>query len=160
MAYTLNKYKKLKLFSLFAFFILFLDIKDSLSQVTVGYRNPIISSASAGREIGEITMLTNQFVVFGENVVPSDGTLEFDRKTEWVVRDPTQGFSLIVEDMNPMIEVTSSAAKSRMNSASRKELLPIVVSGPAANALRSVFPITQRLNPNELDLFKTSSVFQ
>ena len=160
MAYTLNKYKKLKLISFLAFSILFLDIKDSLSQVTVGYRNPIISSASAGREIGDITMLTNQFVVFGENVVPSDGTLEFDRKTEWVVRDPTKGFSLIVEDMNPMIEVTSSAAKSRMNSASRKELLPIVVSGPAANALRSVFPITQRLNLNELDLFETSSVFE
>ena len=126
------------------------------SQVTVGYRNPVVSSASVGLQLSVVSELTNQLNVVGDNVVPVGGGDEFDRRTQWVVRDPQQGFAISVEDLNPLIKVQSSVAETQAATVSRRELLPVVISGPAAEALRSVFPVAERLE--ELELFRPSFI--
>lgn len=136
--------------------LLICNTRTSLSQITVGYRNPIVSSASSGIQINQTAKLTNQLKISGENVVPIDGVLNFHRQSEWKINDTQRGFKLNIEDMNPMIEDESTFAKSRTTSASRRELIPISVSGPAAQALRSVFPVTQRLI--ELETFEPTLI--
>ncbi len=123
---------------------------SSLAQVSLGYRNPIVASGSMGRSFLQSTVQTNRFSIEGNNVIPNDNSNIFNRSTIWIIKDQNQAFSLKTEDANPLVQSTSVFEETRSTSVSRTETLPVVVSGPAANALRSVFPRVTGLIENEL----------
>ena len=123
-----------------AAFFLLCSASSSQAQVSAGYRNPIITSGSMGQSLLLSTKQTNLFFIEGENVVPNDNSKVFTRSTTWIIKNQANPFSLKIEDANPLIESTSVFEESRSASVSRTEILPIAVSGPAAAALRSVFP--------------------
>jgi len=126
----------LSILGLSSFFLL----SSSRAQVSIGYRNPVVASASMGNSSLQSIAQLNQFQVQGMNVEPGDGSTLFSRSTVWVVGKPDKQFSLAINDANPLAESTSVFALSQSASVSRTEILPVVVFGPAANALRSVFP--------------------
>lgn len=109
------------------------------AQVTVGYRNPIFSSAFVGVEERRAVRETVQFGVAGLNVVPVDGTLIYDENTIWKIDQPDQPFSLTVTENNPLIETRNTDVTTRTAQVRRTERVFVQVSGPAAEALRSVF---------------------
>ena len=125
-------------------------IPSSLAQISLGYRNPVVASGSMGRSFLKSTLQTNRFSILGENVIPNDSSNNFNRLTIWIIKDQDQAFSLKTEDENPLIQSTSVFEETYSTSVSRTETLPIVVSGPASNALRSVFPQVSGLNESEL----------
>ena len=125
-------------------------IPSSLAQISLGYRNPVVASGSMGRSFLKSTFQTNRFSILGENVIPNDSSNNFNRLTIWIIKDQDQAFSLKTEDENPLIQSTSVFEETHSTSVSRTETLPIVVSGPASNALRSVFPQVSGLNESEL----------
>ena len=103
-----------------------------------------------GRSFLQSTVQTNRFSIEGNNVIPNDNSNIFNRSTIWIIKDQNQAFSLKTEDANPLVQSTSVFEETRSTSVSRTETLPVVVSGPAANALRSVFPRVTGLIENEL----------
>lgn len=127
----------------------FVVAASSHAQVSLGYRNPVVASGSMGRSFLQSTIQTNQFFVDGENVVPNDNSRVFSRSTIWIIKDQGLPFSLKTEDANPLIESTSVFEETRSASVVRTEILPVVVTGAAANALRSVFPRVSGLIESE-----------
>ena len=122
----------------------------SLAQVSIGYRNPIITSGSVARSYVESVVQTNEFLITGKNVIPSDNnSRRFNRSTIWIIKDQDKGLSLKVKDANPLIEDTSIFTETKTAAVSRTEVVNTVVSGPAAQALRSVFPSTQGIIESE-----------
>ncbi len=123
----------------------------SSAQVSIGYRNPMVASASVGRSYLESVVQTNEFFAEGDNVIPDDtNSLVFDRSTIWIVKDQNEAFSLKTEDSNPLIEDTSVFSETNTAAVARTEVLTTVVSGPAAKSLRSVFPAAQGVIESEL----------
>lgn len=123
----------------------------SSAQVSIGYRNPMVASASVGRSYLESVVQTNEFFAEGDNVIPDDtNSLVFDRSTIWIVKDQNEAFSLKTEDSNPLIEDTSVFSETNTAAVARTEVLTTVVSGPAAKSLRSVFPTAQGVIESEL----------
>jgi hypothetical protein len=118
---------------------LLLAILPVAGQVTVGYTNPIFSSASVGVEERRGVRETVQFGVAGVNVVPSDGNLEYDEDTIWKIDQPDRPFSLTVIENSPQIEIRNTDLVTRSVDVRRTERVFVQVSGPAAEALRSVF---------------------
>ncbi len=122
----------------------------SLAQVSIGYRNPIITSGSVGRSYVESVVQTNEFLVTGQNVIPSDNnSRRFNRSTIWIVKDQDKDFSLKTKDSNPLIEDTSIFSETKTAAVSRTEVVTTVVSGPAAQALKSIFPSVPGLIESE-----------
>lgn len=122
----------------------------SFAQVSIGYRNPIITSGSVGRSYVESVVQTNEFFVTGKNVIPTDNnSRRFNRSTIWIVKDQDKDFSLKVEDANPLIEDTSVFSETKNAAVSRTEVVTTVVSGPAAQALKSIFPSVPGLIESE-----------
>jgi hypothetical protein len=119
--------------------MLLLAILPVAGQVTVGYTNPIFSSASVGVEERRGVRETVQFGVAGVNVVPSDDTLVYDENTIWKIDQPDRPFSLTVIENSPQIEIRNTDLVTRSVEVRRTERLFVQVSGPAAEALRSVF---------------------
>jgi hypothetical protein len=109
------------------------------AQVTLGYRNPIFSAAFLGAEEQRGIRETMQFSVTGVNVVPADGSLIYDENTIWVIDQPDRSISLRVIESGPLLETRNSDLITRTVQASRTERLFVQVSGPASEALRSVF---------------------
>jgi hypothetical protein len=123
--------------------MLLMAMLPAAGQVTVGYTNPIFSSASMGVEERRGVRETVQFGVAGVNVVPSvlqpDGTLVYDENTIWKIDQPDRPFSLTVIENSPQIEIRNTDLVTRSVDVRRTERLFVQVSGPAAEALRSVF---------------------
>jgi hypothetical protein len=118
---------------------LLLALQPSVAQVTVGYSNPIFTSAFVGVEERRGVRETLQFGVAGVNVVPSDGSLIYDENTIWKIDKPDRPLSLIVVENSPQIEIRNSDVITRSAQVSRTERVFVQVSGPAAEALGSVF---------------------
>lgn len=109
------------------------------AQVSVGYSNPIFTSAFVGVEERRGVRETVQFGVAGVNVVPSDGSLIYDENTIWKIDKPDRPFSLTVIENSPQLEIRNSDVITRSVQVRRTERLFVQVSGPAVEALRSVF---------------------
>lgn len=118
---------------------LLLAMLPAAAQVTVGYRNPILTSAFVGVEERRGVRETVQFGVAGVNVVPADGSLIYDENTIWKIDKPDRPFSLMVIENSPQLEIRNSDVITRSAQVSRTERVFVQVSGPAAEALRSVF---------------------
>lgn len=118
---------------------LLLAVLPVAAQVTVGYRNPIFSSASVGVEERRGVRETVQFGVAGVNVVPADGTLIYDENTIWKIDQPDRPFSLTVIENSPQLEIRNTDVTTRTAQVGRTERLFVQVSGPAAEALQPVF---------------------
>jgi hypothetical protein len=82
---------------------------------------------------------TVQFGVAGVNVVPADGTLIYDDNTIWRIDQPDRPFALTVIENTPQIEIRNSDVITRSTQVRRTERVFVQVSGPAAEALRSMF---------------------
>lgn len=113
--------------------------KPAAAQVTVGYRNPLFTSAFTGVEQRRGVRETVQFAVAGVNVVPSDGSLIYDANTIWKVDQAGRPFSLTVMENSPQLELRDSDVITRSAQVRRTERLFVQVSGPAAEALQPVF---------------------
>ena len=111
------------------------------AQVTVGYSNPILATASFGLEQRRAVRETEQFGVAGLNVRPEDGSLIYDENTIWRIDQPGRPFSLTITESSPLLELQRSDITSRSAEVSRIERVYVQVSGPAADALQSVFPV-------------------
>lgn len=118
---------------------LLLTMQPAVAQVTVGYSNPIFSSAFVGVEERRGVRETFQFGVAGVNVVPSDGSLIYDENTIWKIDQPDRPFSLTVIENSPQLDIRNSDVITRSAQVSRTERVFVQVSGPAAESLRSVF---------------------
>lgn len=118
---------------------LLLTMQPAVAQVTVGYSNPIFSSAFVGVEERRGVRETVQFGVAGVNVVPSDGSLIYDENTIWKIDQPDRPFSLTVIENSPQLEIRNSDVITRSAQVSRTERVFVQVSGPAAESLRSMF---------------------
>lgn len=112
----------------------------STAQVTVGYRNPIVATAFTGLEERRAQRETFQFGVAGVNVRPADGGLIYDEDTIWRIDQPDRPFSLSLTENNPLLELRNADITSRSTQVRRSERVFVQVTGPAAEALRSVFP--------------------
>lgn len=118
---------------------LLLAMLPASAQVTVGYRNPIFTSAFVGVEERRGVRETVQFGVAGVNVVPADGTLIYDDNTIWRIDQPDRPFALTVIENTPQTEIRNSDVITRSTQVRRTERVFVQVSGPAAEALRSMF---------------------
>jgi hypothetical protein len=118
---------------------LLLAMLPAVAQVTVGYRNPIFTSAFVGVEERRGVRETVQFGVAGVNVVPSDGSLIYDENTIWKIDQPDRPFSLTVVENSPQLDIRNSDLITRTAQVRRTERVFVQVSGPAAEALRSIF---------------------
>jgi hypothetical protein len=118
---------------------LLLAMLPAVAQVTVGYRNPIFTSAFVGLEERRGVRETVQFGVAGVNVVPSDGSLIYDENTIWKIDKPDRPFSLTVVENSPQLDIRNSDVITRSAQVTRTERVFVQVSGPAAESLRSVF---------------------
>jgi hypothetical protein len=118
---------------------LLLAMQPAPAQVTVGYRNPIFTSAFVGVEERRGVRETVQFGVAGVNVVPSDGSRIYDENTIWKIDQPDRPFSLTVTENSPQLEIRNSDVFTRSAQVGRTERVYVQVSGPAAEALRSIF---------------------
>ena len=110
------------------------------AQVTIGYRNPIQTTAFMGVEERRAQRETVQFGIAGVNVRPSDGSLIYDEDTIWRIDAPGRPFSLTVTENNPLLQLRNTDITSRTAQVRRSERVFVQVSGPAAEALRSAFP--------------------
>jgi hypothetical protein len=110
------------------------------AQVTVGYRNPIVATAFTGVEERRAQRETQQFQLAGVNVRPDDGGLIYDEDTIWRIDQAGRPFSLTITENNPLLELRNVDITSRTAQVLRTERVFVQVSGPAAEALRSVFP--------------------
>ncbi|MCP9778145.1 MULTISPECIES: hypothetical protein [unclassified Cyanobium] len=118
---------------------LLLAMLPAAAQVTVGYSNPIFTSAFVGVEERRGVRETVQFGVAGVNVVPADGSLIYDENTIWKIDQPDRPFSLTVVENSPQLEIRNSDVITRSAQVGRTERVYVQVSGPAAESLRSVF---------------------
>lgn len=118
---------------------LLLAMQPAFAQVTLGYRNPIFTSAFVGVEERRGVREMRQFGVAGVNVVPSDGSLIYDENTVWKINQPDRPFSLTVVENSPQMEIRNSDVITRITQVRRTERVFVQVSGPATEALRSVF---------------------
>jgi hypothetical protein len=138
---------------------LLLAMLPAAAQVTLGYSNPIFTSAFVGVEERRGVRETVQFGVAGVNVVPSNGSLIYDENTIWKIDQPDRPFSLTVVENNPQSEIRNSDVITRTTQVGRTERVFVQVSGPAAESLRSVFldglPVLQdRVQPtNSISVF-------
>lgn len=146
---NLFSHKVWKYCSILAFPALLPFTTSVQAQVSLGYRNPVVASGSMGQSFLQSTIQTNQFFVDGENVIPNDNSRVFNRSTIWIIKDQGLPFSLKTEDANPLIESTTVFEETRSASVVRTEILPVVVTGPASNALQSVFPRVSGLIESE-----------
>lgn len=111
------------------------------AQVSVGYRNPVVATAFSGLEERRGQQETVQFGVAGVNVSPSEGSLIYDENTIWRIEEPGRPFALTVTENNPLLDLRRTDITTRSAQVRRSERLFVQVSGPAADALQSVFPV-------------------
>jgi hypothetical protein len=116
-----------------------LSALPAAAQVTLGYRNPVLATSFMGVEERRGVRELRQFGVAGLNVVPEDGSLIYDENTIWRIDQPDRPFSLTVIENSPQLEIRNSDVITRSAQVRRNERLFVQVSGPAADALQSVF---------------------
>ena len=119
------------------------------AQVTIGYGNPVLVTAASVIEQRRGQRETVQFGVAGVNVRPVDGSLIYDEDTIWRVDQADRPFSLTITENDPLLELRRIDILNRTAAVSRRERVYVQISGPAANALRSVFvgDLTTLLQP-------------
>lgn len=109
--------------------------RPACSQVTVGYSNPIFSSAARGRIDQQGLRNTRRFEVAGINAQPLDGSLIYDENTIWTLVDPSNPSSLSVINLDPQVELRQRATDRTDLRVQRTEALYATVSGPLATTL-------------------------
>lgn len=132
----------------------------ALAQVTVGYSNPIFASAFYGMEQRRAKREQVSFSVAGINVRPDDGTLIYDQNTIWQINEPDKPFSLTVSEPGPRLDLRNADISTRSASVQRTERVFVQISGPAADALQSVFPADVRQGEDVLFPASLISVFE
>lgn len=113
----------------------------ALAQVAVGYSNPIFASAAYGVELRRARRDQTTFSVAGINVQPIDGSLIYDQNTLWQINDPQQPFSITVTEEGPRLDLRKADLTTKSAAVQRTERVFTQISGPAADALQSVFPL-------------------
>ena len=132
----------------------------AVAQVTVGYSNPIVASAFYGMEQRRAKREQVTFSVAGINVRPDDGSLIYDQNTIWQINDPEKPFSLTVSEEGPRLDLRDADIMTRSASVQRTERVFVQISGPAADALQSVFPADVRQGEDVLFPASLISVFE
>lgn len=115
--------------------LLGLPLQPAHSQVTVGYSNPIFSSAARGRIDQQGLRNTRRFDVAGINAQPIDGSLIYDESTIWTLVDPSNPSSLTVINLDPSVELRQRAIDRTDVRVQRTEAVYATVSGPLATTL-------------------------
>lgn len=113
--------------------------RPACSQVTVGYSNPIFSSATRGRIDQQGLRSTRRFEVAGINAQPIDGSLIYDESTVWSLVDPSNPSSLTVLNLDPQVELRQRATVRNDARVQRTESVFANVNGPLTT--------TQPFNP-------------
>lgn len=103
------------------------------AQVTLGYNNPITSSASRSRIGFQGARSTRLFQVTGLNTEPIDGSLIYDETTVWRIHDPdAPTTSLSVLSLDPLVKFQQDTTRRDDVRVQREEAVSATVSGPLA----------------------------
>lgn len=105
------------------------------AQVTLGYGNPINSTASRSRVGFQGARSTRKFEVSGLNAEPIDGSLVYDETTVWRIHDPSNPMALSVLSLDPLVEFQQKTTRRDNVLVQRVEGLSATVSGPLATTL-------------------------
>jgi hypothetical protein len=119
--------------ALLALFLL--AARPGQAQVTLGYSNPITSTATRTRIGFQGVRSTQIFNVEGNNVEPIDGSLVYDETTRWRIFNPNNAFSLNVDTSDPKVELQQDKITRDDVRVQRVEALSATVSGPLASTL-------------------------
>ena len=82
--------------------LLLVPTLPSQAQVSMGYNNPITSTATRARTAFQAIRSTRVFDVEGVNAVPNDGSLVYNESTVWNILNPADPFSLNVNSFDPL----------------------------------------------------------
>ncbi|MFO0031280.1 MAG: hypothetical protein ACK54Z_03395, partial [Cyanobacteriota bacterium] len=110
--------------------LLLVPTLPSQAQVSMGYNNPITSTATRARTAFQAIRNTRVFEVEGTNAVPNDGSLVYNESTIWNVLNPADPFSLNVNSFDPLAEFQQKNSRRDDVRVQRIEAVSATVSGP------------------------------
>lgn len=117
------------------FGVLTISACPAQAQVTLGYSNPITSSASRSRIGFQGARSTRKFEVAGINAEPIDGSLVYDETTVWRIHNPDDPFTLSVLSLDPLVQFQQDTTRRDDVRVQRVEAVSATVSGPLATTL-------------------------
>jgi hypothetical protein len=121
--------------ALVLFGLLTINACPAQAQVTLGYNNPITSSASRSRIGFQGARSTRKFEVAGINAEPIDGSLVYDETTVWRIHNPDDPVALSVLSLDPLVKFQQDTTRRDDVRVQRVEAVSATVSGPLSTTL-------------------------
>ena len=135
---------------LFVLFVNFFFIRSlpAFGEIRIGYTSTTSSGSSAVVQSIRKTRVTDQYVITGKNVIPSNGKSKFNRNTIWKINNEDKPFSLSIDDENPRIDHLTTDTTTKTVQSSRRESVTSSITGfESTRTRKSLSPFSNRSLP-------------
>ena len=130
----------------------------AFGEIRIGYTSFTSSGSTAVVQQTLKKRVTDQYVISGKNVIPSNGKDKFSRNTIWKINEENEPFSLSIDDENPRIDYLTTDTTTKTVQSSRRESVTTSITGfESTRSRKSLSPFSQRSLPPVVPM--STSVF-